>query len=185
MDINKNIDIFFNKINCPICKSKISTHFKTVDIPYFGEVILITLICDNCGYKKNDLFNVYEKGPKRYIYKFEEKKDLNIRVVRSGSCTIKIPELGSVIEPGIESEGYITNIEGILYRISDILTTIENQGTDIDSLKKIEELRSKIEKAKVGKFKLTLILEDPTGNSAIISDDNQKLRIEDLEIKED
>ena len=57
MDINKNIDIFFTDNECPMCKSlKITTRFKTHEIPHFGEIILFTLLCENCGYKKNDLF---------------------------------------------------------------------------------------------------------------------------------
>ncbi len=180
MDINKNIDVFFNKIDCPICKSQIQTHYKTQDIPYFGEVIILTLICQNCGYKKNDLFSVYEKEPKKYILKVNEEKDLKIKVVRSGACTIKIPEFGTVIEPGVESEGYITNIEGILLRINDILLGLEKNPQDDETLSKIEELKRELEKAKDGKLAFTLILEDPTGNSAIILEDTSKLKIEKL-----
>ena len=73
MDINKNIDVFFNKTDCPICKSRIQTNYKTHNIPYFGETIFLTLICPNCGFKKNDLFSVYEKEPKRYIFNVDEE----------------------------------------------------------------------------------------------------------------
>ncbi|MHA1378909.1 MAG: ZPR1 zinc finger domain-containing protein [Candidatus Helarchaeota archaeon] len=184
MEVNKKIDVFFSNIECPVCKSEIRTHHSTMDIPYFGEIILFTLICRKCGFKKNDLFSVYEKAPKRYIFKFNDKKDLQIRVVRSGSCTIKIPELGSIIEPGAESEGYVTNIEGVLNRINDVLVMIENQGQDAESLMKIKEIKNKIEESKQGDFEFTLILEDPSGNSAIISDDNFKLKVEDLQIPE-
>ncbi|MFX0134481.1 MAG: ZPR1 zinc finger domain-containing protein [Candidatus Hodarchaeota archaeon] len=180
MDINKNIDVFFNKTDCPICKSRIQTLYKTHDIPFFGEIILLTLICPNCGYKKNDVFSVYEKEPKRYIFNIDEETDLKIKVVRSGSCTIKIPEFGTIIEPGVESEGYITNIEGILSRVSAILMIIEKDSQDEETLNKIQELNKKIGTAKEGKLSFTLILEDPTGNSAIISNDSLKLKIEKL-----
>lgn len=185
MDINRNIDIFFSEIECPICKSKMVNQYSTTDIPYFGEIIIFTLICNNCGFKRTDLFSVYEKDPKRYIFKYNNEKDLRIRVIRSGSCTIKIPELGSIIEPGAESEGYITNIEGILNRINDILDMIEKQDQDEASLEKINEIRNKIFESIKGKFEFTLILEDPSGNSAIISDDESKLTIEDLKISEE
>ena len=180
MDVNKKIDVFFTKIDCPICKSQIQTQYKTHDIPYFGETIFLTLICQNCGYKKNDLFSVYEKEPKRYIFKINVEEDLKIKVVRSGACTIKIPEFGTIIEPGVESEGYITNIEGILYRFSDVLKNFDIDTQDEESLNKIKELKNKLKEAIEGKLSFTLILEDPTGNSAIISEDNSNLRVEKL-----
>ncbi|NVM03815.1 MAG: ZPR1 zinc finger domain-containing protein [Candidatus Helarchaeota archaeon] len=180
MDINKKIDVFFNKIDCPICKSQIQTHYKTHDIPYFGEIIFLTLICQNCGYKRNDLFSVYEKEPKRYIFKFTDDSDLTIKVVRSGSCTIKIPEFGTIIEPGVESEGYITNIEGVLVRVNDVLVTLEKDSHDEATLNRILELKNKLNEAKEGKLTFTLILEDPTGNSAILTEDNSKLKVEKL-----
>ena len=180
MDVNKKIDVFFDNIECPICKSTINTNFKTIDIPNFGETIIFTLICQNCGYRKTDLFNVYEKKPKRYIFKFNSKTDLNIRVIKSGSCTIKIPEFGTIIEPGIESEGYITNIEGILHRINDVLTSLEKNSQEEENLAKITELKDKMKETLEGKINFTLILEDPYANSAIILEDNSKLNIENL-----
>ena len=180
MDINKKIDIFFDETECPMCKSRVNTHFETLDIPHFGELLLFSLICHNCGYKKNDLFNVYEKEPKRHIFNFKDKSDLNVKVVKSGSCTIRIPEFGTIIEPGAEAEGYITNIEGIIYRIKDILISIEKDYDEEETLTNIQELKSKIKKTLEGSFNFTLILEDPSGNSTILSEDKSKLIIEDL-----
>lgn len=180
MDVNKKFDAFFDKIECPVCKSRISTYFNTLEIPYFGEVIVFTLNCQSCGYRKNDLFNIYEKEPKRYIFKFDNEMDLKIRVIRSGSCKIEIPEFGTVIEPGGDSEGYITNIEGILYRIQDILIMLEKNSQKKRTLDRIQNLKIDLENALEGNLNFTLILEDPCGNSAIISEDNSKLIIEDL-----
>ncbi len=185
MDVNRKVDIFFKDIECPVCKSKVHTNFQTIDIPHFGETIIFTLICEKCGYKKNDLFNVYEQVPKRHVYSYDTKIDLNVRVIRSSTCTVKIPEFGSIIDPGAESEGYITNIEGILLRINDILDIIEKDAQDEESFAKVNELREKIKKALKGEFSFTLILEDPQGNSGVISEDESKLTIEKLNIAEE
>ncbi|MBP3800305.1 MAG: hypothetical protein ILA19_04935, partial [Bacilli bacterium] len=39
------------------------------------------------------------------------KETLSVRVVRSQSATVTIPEIGVKVEPGPKSEGYVTNVE--------------------------------------------------------------------------
>ena len=104
---------------------------------------------------------------------------MNMRIVRSGSSTVKIPQIGARIDPGLFSEGYVTNVEGILIRFRDILHQILR---DIESSDDTNENRMRvIEFIELlggyihGNFPqgqtLTLIIEDPLGNSAIISEE--------------
>jgi zinc finger protein len=67
------------------------------------------------------------------------------------------------ITPGPDAEGYISNVEGVLKRIEDV---IRMQGES----EKSRELLQKIKNAKEGSEILHLKIEDPTGNSAIISE---------------
>jgi len=48
-------------------------------------------------------------------------EDLKIHVVRGNTATIVVPELGVSIHPGLNNEGFISNVEGVLTRIEDIL----------------------------------------------------------------
>ncbi len=85
-----------------------------------------------------------------------------VHVVRSKHSTVRILELEVTITPGPSSEGYISNVEGVLNRIKDVLMMFPNS-------EKSSVLRKKIEMAMNGREILHLEIEDPTGNSAILS----------------
>ena len=171
------------KINCPVCNSnKFFTNKKIVDIPNYGKILLLTLICNECNYKVNDVYNLESKKPLRYIFNCRKIGDLNVRVIKSGNSTIHIPEIGVDIEPGPSSEGYITNVEGILRRIELILELLKKNNKSPEETEKIIEKQEVMNAIFEGKYPFTLIIEDPTGNSCIISDEN--LIIKDLSKKE-
>jgi zinc finger protein len=141
--------------------------FHEHEIPFFGGVMESVAHCSSCGYRHTDVMVLEENEPVRYILKID-KENISTRVVKSGRATIKIPELGIEITPGIESEGYISNVEGVLVRIEDVLTMIKKWKKE--KAYKADELLEKIKRVKEGKAKITLIIEDPSGNSAIISE---------------
>jgi len=122
------------------------------------------------------------KEPMRYEMPVETSEDLDARVIRSTSGTIRIPEMGVTIEPGSVSESYITNIEGVLQRIRDVLMTASRwvQG-DEEKSSRSEELLCMLEDVIEGKRKITVIIEDPLGNSAIISKRAKATRISEEE----
>jgi zinc finger protein len=97
--------------------------------------------------------------------------DLNSRVVRSTSGTIRIPELGIDVEPGSISESYITNVEGVLDRILNVVMTATNWSVEEPEKHSLGlDIQQALRDAMDGKKELTLIIEDPLGNSAIISE---------------
>jgi zinc finger protein len=89
--------------------------------------------------------------------------------VRSTSGTIRIPELGVDIEPGPASESFISNIEGVLDRVTGILEMVIRWGED-DKTERALELLSVIEKIMEGNYEITVVIEDPLGNSAIFAE---------------
>ena len=97
------------------------------------------------------------------------RDDIDARVVRSTSGTIRIPELGVDMEPGPASDSFISNIEGVLDRVADILEMVIRWNED-EKTQRAKELLLAIEKIKAGEFGITVIIEDPMGNSAIISE---------------
>ncbi|RLG55768.1 MAG: hypothetical protein DRN88_05245 [Candidatus Hydrothermarchaeota archaeon] len=163
---------------CPICKKKtLNFSYHSHKIPYFGEVLETVVSCNKCNYKHSDVLILEEKEPAKYILEITCAEDLNIRVIRSSKGVIKIPELGVTITPGAFCNGFISNVEGILLRVEEVVKFASSWNKE-----KAEEILSKIEEIKKGKKKVHLILEDASGNSAIVS---KKVRKEKLEIQED
>lgn len=162
---------FIDKQPCPLCRKKTLTLMEEeMDIPYFGKAFLFSMHCDNCEYAKTDLEAEEMKDPTRYTFETENEKDLNIRVVRSSEGTIKLPGLKITIEPGASSDGFVSNIEGVLQRVKKIVEEQRDSAEDEDIKKKAKNLLKKIWKIECGDEKLKIIIEDPTGNSAIISE---------------
>jgi zinc finger protein len=143
--------------------------WESADIPHFGEAMVIAGVCD-CGYRHSDTILLSQKEPVRFTLPISSIDDLDARVIRSSSGTIRIPELGVDIEPGFASESYISNVEGVLDRIEgivDFATRSAREAQSHEAAGRGEEVLEKIGLAREGRFPLTMILEDPLGNSAI------------------
>ena len=155
---------------CPLCHEDLIIHWESDNIPFFGEVMYITALCD-CSFRFTDTMILTQREPVRYEMTIETIEDLNARVVRSTSGTIRIPELGIDVEPGMISDSYVTNIEGVLDRIQNVVMTASEWVKDDEEKYALSlEILKKMNDARLGKQKLTVIIEDPLGNSAIISD---------------
>ncbi len=153
---------------CPLCGRELVTNWVPQDIPFFGEVMHITSLCD-CGFRYSDTLIMTQHQPMHYELKVRSRDDLDARVVRSTSGTIRIPELGVDIEPGPASESFISNIEGVLDRVGEILEMVTRWGEE-DKTRRALELLSIIEKIRVGEYEITVIIEDPLGNSAVFAE---------------
>jgi len=111
--------------------------------------------------------------PVRYVYRTATPEDLTVRVVRSMSASIEIPELGVRIDPGPTCQGFVSNIEGVLDRIVQAVGSAIVDG-DTEERENARLLLEKIARVKCGELPVTVILEDPNGNSAIVSDSAEK-----------
>ena len=105
---------------CPVCSSEMDFNWETKEIPHFGEAMIIAGVCC-CGYRHCDTILLSQKEPVRYTLTISSLEDLDVRVIRSSSGTIRVPELGIDVEPGPASEAYVSNVEGVLTRIRDIV----------------------------------------------------------------
>lgn len=160
---------FETRICCPLCQRELVMNWQRDNIPYFGEIMHISARCQ-CSFRFADTMILSSKEPMRYEMPVETLEDLNARVIRSTSGTIRIPEMGVAIEPGSVSESYITNIEGVLHRVRDVLMTASKWvQEDEEKFSRSQELLCMLEEVIEGKKKITVIVEDPLGNSAIIS----------------
>lgn len=159
---------------CPICgEEKLSLREEEIDIPHFGITYIFSMTCEGCGYRKSDVESAGEKPPVKYEFEITGDKDLSVRVVKSGDATVNIPRI-MTIEPGSESEGYVTNVEGLLTRVKWALESAMNAEEDEDAQQKLRNMIKKVNNVMAGHEPLKIIIEDPTGNSAIISEKAKK-----------
>ena len=160
------------------------------EIPYFGEHTQLTLLCNSCGWRQTDFIPPEGKNPGCLSLVLDSKEKLNARVVRSSSCSIQIPELDLLVNPGSNSTGYVSNVEGVLQRFLDVIDIVrsdllgysEDEQPD-DSLEQIAEMTHHLQN--IGnKDSLTITLEflDPHGLSTILHDDVQHRTLTDDEL---
>lgn len=147
------------------------------EVPNFGKMLFITLLCNDCGYRHNDVVSLEASEPLRYELVVEGVEDLNTRVIRSSSARIRIPELGVVVEPGPQAEGFISNVEGVLERIERASSALRDE-----KLSRYQQFLEKIMAAKRGKLRFRLILEDPYGCSAIVSPKAKRRKLSSREL---
>ena len=159
---------------CPICNKKACTLTEhEEDVPYFGKLAVFAMQCDECGFKKSDVEALEPKDPIKISLDVESEDDLNIRVIKSSEATVKIPRI-TTIEPGPASNGYITNVEGVLNRVKGAVETMKESEDDPTTQKKCKNMLKKIQRVLWGREKITITIDDPSGNSAIISEKAKK-----------
>ena len=162
---------------CPVCGKKACTLTEDEqDVPYFGKVYLLSMDCSSCGFKKADVEVAERQEPSKWTFTVEGDEDLDVRIIKSSEAKVKIPYIVD-ITPGPDSHGYITNVEGLLTKVKGrIESTIEDEE-DKEVKKQGWKLIKKLNKALVGREKVKIIIEDPSGNSAIISEKAEKSKL--------
>lgn len=162
---------FLDEAICPGCRAKgLEYNAEEVELPFMGPSLETLLRCLECGYRHTDFILTVEHAPTRVTYTVATEADMSVRVVRSSSGTIRIPELGILIEPGIQSEAFVSNVEGILVRVERVLDQLLRDAEDDETRQRIVELMERMGQMRDGKAEpATLILEDPFGNSRILS----------------
>ncbi len=155
---------------CPVCSEKKLTLSEVEqDIPFFGRAFIFSMKCSGCGYRKSDV-ECGERRPKISVsFTVSSKDDLGVRVVKSSYATVKFERLGS-IESGEGSDGYVTNVEGILERFKKVVENTRDTEDDEELRKRAKSMVKKLQNVLWGFEPLKITIDDPTGNSAIISD---------------
>lgn len=165
---------------CPVCQQKTLTlREKEHDVPYFGKVYLFSMTCDSCKFHQADVECVEEKEPVRCSVEVSGEQDMSIKIVKSSNATVKIPHVATM-EPGPASNGYITNVEGLLRRVMSQIETLRDSEEDEEAVQKAKSLLKKLNRVIWGSESVKIIIEDTTGNSTILS---EKAVVEKLPVK--
>jgi zinc finger protein len=170
-------EVYSFPATCPGCTRHCVTHMKMVEIPYFKQVVLMSTVCEHCGYRSNEVKTggeVPEKGKKITLH-VNAPSDLGRDILKSESCALECPELNLSVNPGTLG-GRFTTVEGLLTQVRDDLhqqifdTGDSSEGGD--SLENEAKGRWKaffegVDEAIKGERKFTVILKDPLASSYV------------------
>jgi zinc finger protein len=170
-------------IKCPACgiEGIAKSIMKELEIPHFGKVMETTLQCPSCGFKHSDIIALEQHDPAKYTLEIN-KNNLSVRVVRSQSATVYIPEIGIKVEPGPKSEGYVTNVEGVLTRFESAVKKALQLFDDAESQKNAKNILNEIIELKKGNGTATLVILDPFGQSKVVSENVEISEIPEEEL---
>ncbi|KAJ4323772.1 nucleolar zinc-finger protein [Neodidymelliopsis sp. IMI 364377] len=178
--------------SCPGCTRPCTTNMKMVNIPHFKQVVLMSTVCEECGYRSNEVKTggeVPEKG-RRITVNILNREDMSRDILKAESCAMSCPELNLSVEPGTLG-GRFTTVEGLLTQVRDDLrSSIFDVGDGGDSMPSeskskwnvfFDQLGSAID----GNEKFTVILEDPLASSYVQSftapEPDPQIKVEEYE----
>ena len=165
---NNDSNVIMENQHCPICGNETLTMIeKEFDIPHFGKTSIFSLFCHSCNYHKADVESIDKNEPMEYSLEVSSPEDLNIRVIKSSTADVVIGRIGE-IKSGIASNGYITNIEGILNKLEHVLEMMLDDN-EADT-KTVKLHLKKLRRVKAGFDPVTIKIKDLAGNSAILSE---------------
>lgn len=158
---------------CSECAADCQTNMKVTKIPHFKEVIIMATVCDNCGLRTNEVKpggGIEAKGVKIEV-KVRGRIDFSRDVLKSEACDLHILELDCEVGAGALG-GRFTTIEGLLMAIKDQL--VDSSGMFMDSndeetKHRMDDFFGQLDAAIAGDMPMTVVLDDPTGNSYVQS----------------
>ena len=187
-------EVYSFPASCPGCTRPCVTHMKMVDIPHFTQVVIMSTVCDDCGYRSNEVKTGGEVPAKGKIItlRVENATDLARDILKSESCFMECPELKLEVQPGTLG-GRFTTVEGLLTQVRDDLhQQVFDIGEDAegDSLPSVMKDKWKtffegVDDAIKGERKFTVILKDPLASSYVqnlcLPDDDPQIQTEEYE----
>ncbi|KAF3936164.1 hypothetical protein ABW19_dt0202251 [Dactylella cylindrospora] len=193
VEINKD-EVYSFPASCPTCTSHAVTNMKMVDIPHFKEVVIMSTVCDSCGYKSNEVKTggAVPSNGRRITLKVTDSDDLARDILKSETCALSIPEINLDLTPGTLG-GRFTTLEGLLAQVHDELhgrifsETSDSMPTETKD--KWEKFFKGLSDAKEGNIEFTVVLEDPLAASYLQNiyapDPDPNMVIEDYERTEE
>ncbi|KAK8797803.1 hypothetical protein WA171_005334 [Blastocystis sp. BT1] len=163
---------------CHACGHMGESKMCVTDIPYFKEVIIMSFVCDFCGFRTNEIKagGSIPKQGQRLILRTDSEhlgEDLRRDLLKSDTATVYIPEINLELESGTLG-GLYSTVEGLLTQIIDGM----NDGNPLflgDSAvekkkEEYDEFMNTLKSMRDGKTPFTLDIVDPLANSWIYSD---------------
>lgn len=158
--------------SCPSCKLPCFTRMHPLEIPYFKEVIIMSTVCEHCGYKSNEVKSgtrISAQGC-RIAFELQGPEDLSRDILKSDTCRLLVPDIQLELNYGTLG-GRFTTIEGLLVQVHDELAEkaqfLRGDSASPESRRVFDALLANLQKVVSGTLPCTLILDDPLANSYI------------------
>jgi zinc finger protein len=115
-------EVFKFPTTCPYCNHHVEANMCLTDIPHFRQVIIMSLLCENCGFRSNEIKGggAIPKFGTKITVKVQTPEDLSREVLKSDTAGVVLPELKLELNEG-GLDGLYTTIEGLLNKIHDRL----------------------------------------------------------------
>lgn len=140
-------------------------------------------LCESCGHRTNEVKSGGGIEPEgvRIEVTITGKEDFSRDLLKSETCDMEIPELELEVGPTILG-GRFTTVEGIIAAIKEQLSTstaFTGDSSDTETVNRMNTFIAQLEEVLDGQKKVTLILDDPAGNSYVqsLSDDGPDDRL--------
>ncbi|CAH0730833.1 unnamed protein product, partial [Brenthis ino] len=158
------------RTNCPDCNAPADTNMKLTNIPHFKEVVIMATVCDACGHRTNEVKSgggIEDKGV-RFEVRITNKDDFSRDILKSETCSMSIPELELEVG-GRALGGRFTTAEGLVRATRDQLADAPALRGDAPALAgdRMDEFIRKLDEVLESKCSITLVLDDPAGNSYV------------------
>ncbi|XP_050556691.1 zinc finger protein ZPR1 [Spodoptera frugiperda] len=157
--------------NCPDCDAPADTKMKVTNIPHFKEVVIMSTTCDYCGHRTNEVKSgggIEEKGV-RFEVRVANKEDFSRDILKSETCSMEIPELDLSVG-GRALGGRFTTAEGLLAATRAQLADTPGALGDAPGVSiALRPVLDALREAAAGRRPLTIVLDDPAGNSYVQS----------------
>ncbi|XP_047543047.1 zinc finger protein ZPR1 [Vanessa atalanta] len=158
------------RTNCPDCNAPADTNMKITNIPHFKEVVIMATVCEACGHRTNEVKSgggVEDQGV-RFEVRIANREDFSRDVLKSETCSMSIPELDLEVG-GRALGGRFSTAEGLVRATLDQIRDAPTLQGDAPKLAKenLEKFTEKLQEVLEGKRAITLILDDPAGNSYV------------------
>lgn len=140
-------------------------------------------LCESCGHRTNEVKSgsgIEDQGV-RIEVTVTGKDDFDRDLLKSETCDMEIPELELEVGPATLG-GRFTTVEGVIAAMKEQLSTstaFTGDTSDSETVERIEMFIMQLEEVLNGQKKITLILDDPAGNSYVqsLSDDGPDDRL--------
>ncbi len=164
--------LFENEV-CPSCgKRALSQRAHLYQEPRSkDELLFFVTLCDECNFKKTEIMplapSTHVKS-NHYVIKIKDPKDLETKIYRASTGSIEIPELGMRLEPGIQAEFYITNMERIILKFKESCQFLLRGDPEPEAKAILEKRIQDLDDCLLVKREFTVVLDDPEGFSYIL-----------------
>lgn len=158
---------------CPVCKADVVNKTLFINIPYFKDVVLMAVACEECGYKSIDVkgAGAISLVGRSTTLRVTGPDDLSRDVLKSDTCIVRLPDLGLELQPGTLG-GIYTTLEGLLRTIQGELRKqsvywLGDSSKDSDQARRWAELLQGLEECANGARRFTIEVDDPLDASFI------------------